>query len=364
MQTIELHIFDIDETFCQAAAKAFAGTMVAIHQAPLATAACDALVHAGNAHGMVVSGQDQAFIDFFGPPYQMTLDATLRERFGGTQPPDDAVLLSTDHPIQRKVVHVSCFPSSPTTAFVAMSAVLRELRRHNEACDDTSRIQSLGCSGLGTFRGCTHTMVTEAAMQMRAAYDEYEASCRAQQPPQSTQGKPSCDAADLERSGDQSVKPTGSGDGVLEATIHAFQKMPSVPKLHDVAQRKYGVFCRNRTAELYTTFWTLLGGPPDLTGTRFVPSFNACVPFPGKTNERPVSGMAKKGAMHGVIRYEYKGNLVEKCRQEGREHGLRVVCTQMGDIWIRLFSKGKRLAQIVLSSDRSIVYGCVASALV
>ena len=28
--------------------------------------------------------------------------------------------------------------------------------------------------------------------------------------------------------------------------------------------------------------------------------------------------------MHGLVRYEYKGNIVEETRREGREHGLRV----------------------------------------
>ena len=61
--------------------------------------------------------------------------------------------------------------------------------------------------------------------------------------------------------------------------------------------------------------------------------------------------MVKDGIVHGLVRYEYKGNLIEETRKDGMEHGLRVVCTQMGDIWLRLHSNGKRLAQIVLSAD-------------
>jgi len=122
-----------------------------------------------------------------------------------------------------------------------------------------------------------------------------------------------------------------------------------VPNLHAVAQKKYAVFCRNRTAELHATFLGLVG-VPDFDGAEYVPAFTACVPWPGKTNERKAGGMVKKGIMHGVVRYEYKGSLVEEGRKDGAEHGLRVVCVQTGDIWIRLFSNGKRLAQIVLSS--------------
>mmetsp|Transcript_22240 Transcript_22240/g.35760 ORF Transcript_22240/g.35760 Transcript_22240/m.35760 type:complete len:211 (+) Transcript_22240:34-666(+) len=137
----------------------------------------------------------------------------------------------------------------------------------------------------------------------------------------------------------------------LMKTVTQFKRNPSVPNLHSTAQRKYATFCRNRTAELYTTFLGLVGYP-DFGKSKFIKEFKACVPFPGKTNERTVGGMAKDGfVMHGVVRYAYKGNLIEECRKNGKEHGLRVVCTQMGDIWIRLFSNGKRLAQVVLSAD-------------
>lgn len=48
-----------------------------------------------------------------------------------------------------------------------------------------------------------------------------------------------------------------AGNELLAKTIDAFKSKPSVPKLHDVAQRKYNIFCRNRSAELYTTFFAL-----------------------------------------------------------------------------------------------------------
>ena len=35
-------------------------------------------------------------------------------------------------------------------------------------------------------------------------------------------------------------------------------------------------------------------------------------------------------ALAGLVRYEYKCNIIEECRRDGKEHGLRVVCTQMG----------------------------------
>ena len=101
----------------------------------------------------------------------------------------------------------------------------------------------------------------------------------------------------------------------------------------------------------------LAGGIPDCSGAKFSRSFTACVPFPGKKNERKVCGMVEgndSGKIQGLVRYEYKGNIVEECRTAGKEHGLRVVCTQMGDIWIRLHTNGNRLAQIVLCADGSI----------
>merc|ERR1711977_737242 len=142
--------------------------------------------------------------------------------------------------------------------------------------------------------------------------------------------------------------------GALEQTIARFRSKPSVPNLQGAAQKRYSTFCRNRTADLYTTFLALVGEAPDFTEAKFAPAFNACVPFPGRNNERAVCGMARFGVAHGVVRYEYKGNIIEECRKEGREHGLRVVWVQTGDIWLRLFSEGQRLAQVVLSSDYSV----------
>ena len=144
---------------------------------------------------------------------------------------------------------------------------------------------------------------------------------------------------------------------LLQKTIVRYQKNPSIPKAHATAQRKYSVFCANRTADLYTTFFGLAGGIPDCSGATFSRSFTACVPFPGKKDEREVCGMVAgdgSGKIQGLVRYEYKGNIIEECRTAGKEHGLRVVCTQMGDIWIRVHSNGNRLAQIVLCADGSI----------
>mmetsp|Transcript_6920 Transcript_6920/g.12733 ORF Transcript_6920/g.12733 Transcript_6920/m.12733 type:complete len:205 (-) Transcript_6920:120-734(-) len=148
-----------------------------------------------------------------------------------------------------------------------------------------------------------------------------------------------------------------SEDSYIEAAVARFKLEPAIAKSHNTAQRKYNTFCKNRNASLYTTFYNLdvVGGAPDFKNTTFVQEFKACAPFPGRTNLRPVSGMAKKGSiMHGLVRFNYKGNIIEECRKNGKEHGLRVTCTQMGDIWIRLYSNGKRLAQIVLSPGYSI----------
>ena len=170
----QLHIFDIDEAFCAEARRAFAGTTVGIHHAPLASATCDAVVHAGNSHGVVTSSIDAAFIGHFGPDYQMLLQSTLQSRFGGAQPPNAAVMLPTGHPVQQWAVHLCCYPCSPTTALTATSALLREIQSHNVTCEQEGAaiyvVRSLACSGLGTYRGCSHG--AEAAAQMRAAFDE------------------------------------------------------------------------------------------------------------------------------------------------------------------------------------------------
>ena len=141
---------------------------------------------------------------------------------------------------------------------------------------------------------------------------------------------------------------------LVQQTVSKFKAKPTVPKLHPTAQRLYSTFNSNRPADLYATFFDIVGGVPDYTGSTFNSKFTACVPFPGLTNQRPVAGMAKGSVPHGLVRFEYKANIIEETRLDGKEHGLRVVCTQLGDIWIRLFSKGKRLAQIVMSPSGTI----------
>ena len=144
---------------------------------------------------------------------------------------------------------------------------------------------------------------------------------------------------------------------VLERTVAVFKSDPTgFPKGHQTALNKYEIFCANRTAELYTTFLGLIG-EENLSwcdDAEYTASFMANVPFPGKNNERAVSGGATQSRkMQGIVRYEYKGNIIEECCKDGKQHGLRVVCTQMGHIWIRLFKNGHRLAQIVLNADLS-----------
>merc|ERR1711907_725954 len=130
--------------------------------------------------------------------------------------------------------------------------------------------------------------------------------------------------------------------------------MGSMAGAHDTAQRLYDKFCRNRTAQLYTTFCAL-AGMPDFAATRFNPKFGPfALPTGGCKEPRFVEGMEQDGRCHGVIRYEYKGSIIEECHMEGREHGLRVVCTQIGQIWLRLYRNGERMAQIVLNGDSTV----------
>ena len=72
----------------------------------------------------------------------------------------------------------------------------------------------------------------------------------------------------------------------LERTIAIFKDRPVFAKAHEIAQRKYSVFCQNRTAELYTTFFDLVGFP-DLSTAKHVSSFTGNVPLAGAKNARP-----------------------------------------------------------------------------
>lgn len=127
--------------------------------------------------------------------------------------------------------------------------------------------------------------------------------------------------------------------------------------LHPTSARMYTTFCRNRNANLYEKYLSLIGDS-DLSwlgDSAYVPSFKASAPFNSKNDERFVQGGMSRGSreMNGLVRYDYKQNIIEECRKFGQPHGLRVVCTQMGHIWIRLHDSGKRLAQLVLNSDMS-----------
>jgi hypothetical protein len=145
-----------------------------------------------------------------------------------------------------------------------------------------------------------------------------------------------------------------SDEKLLDQTVKTFKRDPDVQKLHTVTQKRYSVFSTTRTSDLYFKFFELVGGVPDFSESEYKSSFIARVPFPGRGNERPVEGMAKDGKIHGLVRYEYKGNIIEETRVDGKVHGLRVCFVQTGDIWIRLHSHGERIAQIVLGSDCSI----------
>ena len=177
MAAVELHIHDVNESFCALAAEAFSGTGIIVQHGPLETAhACDAVVHAGNTHGMVMGGggQDRAFLSHFGPSYLAALDAAFQSNFGGGEQPAGTVLVLPTgelcgHPIHKWVLHVRCFPHSPGTAYTAMAAVLRKVAEHN-ASGGEHRIRAIACSGLGTYSGCTHA--AEVAAQMRVAYDQ------------------------------------------------------------------------------------------------------------------------------------------------------------------------------------------------
>jgi len=147
--------------------------------------------------------------------------------------------------------------------------------------------------------------------------------------------------------------PTTGAPQILQETITLFQNKPGISGAHNTAQRAYNKFCANRTAQLYITFWELVGAP-DFSGTGFNPKFTARVPTGGSKDNRPVQGMELGGLCHGVVRYEYKANIIEECHMQGAEHGLRVVFTEVGQIWVRLYSNGERLAQIVLNGDYSV----------
>ena len=49
-----------------------------------------------------------------------------------------------------------------------------------------------------------------------------------------------------------------------------------------------------------------------------------------------------------------QASIIEETRFQGKEHGLSVVCNQLGIVGIRLFKRGKRLAHISITADGKI----------
>ena len=160
-----LTIVDLDPVFCEHARRAFDGTGVTVVNGSLTQHhGVDCIVHAGNERGIVAGGLDHAMLSEFGPPYQQWLLEAIEAQHGGMQPVGTAMLISTDHPAIRHVVHAPCFPQrGPRGSFEVLAAILHEI----EMGDD---IRAVACPGLGHFQGCPHG--AEIAEQMAAAWRE------------------------------------------------------------------------------------------------------------------------------------------------------------------------------------------------
>eukprot|EP00316_Scyphosphaera_apsteinii_P001764 CAMPEP_0119308106 /NCGR_PEP_ID=MMETSP1333-20130426/8407_1 /TAXON_ID=418940 /ORGANISM="Scyphosphaera apsteinii, Strain RCC1455" /LENGTH=291 /DNA_ID=CAMNT_0007311801 /DNA_START=166 /DNA_END=1044 /DNA_ORIENTATION=- len=156
---MQLVVVDLEPRFCAEAA----AMGLPVTQGRLEHADADAIVHAGNAYGHLVSGLDHALLEAFGPPYLMQINANV-----GCHSVTAATILPTGLPRPRWAIYVRVFPWYAGVAHQALSAAMKAASAHNErVLGSADVIQVLATPALGTYEGCQH--ISECAALMAAA---------------------------------------------------------------------------------------------------------------------------------------------------------------------------------------------------
>lgn len=135
----------------------------------------DCFITAANCFGQMDAGVDAAVVRFFGLPLMQRVHAHILEHFLGEQPVGTSFLVETDDPEHPYVANtptmrVPMAIDRTDYVYLAMSAALREIRRHNRSGAGRP-IEVAACPGLGTGYGQVPPM--EAARQMALAYRYY-----------------------------------------------------------------------------------------------------------------------------------------------------------------------------------------------
>lgn len=176
MAGVTYHLRDRGGDLTAAWLRHFAG----VHEVVPATgdifgAPVDAVVSPANCFGFMDGGIDRVYSERFGWHVQDRLREMILQEWEGELPIGLAVVLPTGAsdipwlvvaPTMRAPVSIA----QTLNAYLAFRAVLRAVRRHNEA--QPGSIRGVACPGMGTGTGEMPAGI--CARQMRAAWDEVE----------------------------------------------------------------------------------------------------------------------------------------------------------------------------------------------
>ena len=134
----------------------------------------DCFITAANSFGQMDAGVDAAVARYFGPYLVQDIQRHILREFLGEQPVGTSFLIETGDPSHPFVAHtptmrVPMAIDRTDYVYLAMSAALREIHRHNR--DSGRPFEVVACPGLGTGYGEVPPL--ESARQMALAYRNY-----------------------------------------------------------------------------------------------------------------------------------------------------------------------------------------------
>lgn len=134
----------------------------------------DCMVSAANSFGLMDGGVDAAITRFFGDELMLAVQRRIIDEYFGEQPVGTSMIVETGHPKHPYIAHtptmrVPLIIAHTDHAYLAMSAMLREVHHHNQKSE--RKIETIACPGLGTGTG--KVPYREAARQMSLAYKNF-----------------------------------------------------------------------------------------------------------------------------------------------------------------------------------------------
>ncbi|MCW0220360.1 MAG: macro domain-containing protein [Prosthecobacter sp.] len=135
----------------------------------------DCVITAGNSFGLMDAGMDLAVVRHFGPQIMERIQQRILDDYRGEQPIGTSLIVPTGHHAHPFVAHTPTMRvpmniRGSDYVYVALWAALTAVHRHNR--DESRKINSLACPGLGTGTGGMEP--GEAALQMCLAYEHWQ----------------------------------------------------------------------------------------------------------------------------------------------------------------------------------------------